>query len=249
MQVTTCAQCGATFEGRHKRAKYCSKPCVYKAERDRQAATGYQARYRSQPDIAAKRKAYGAPRAREYRQEAKVLATCTVCEGTWLADGKARTRPVKYCSRQCQAIDLHGGPRTPVPAKHPIRSTPVPETHPARQSTCARCKQSYVIQGMGQLYCSDLCAQRARVSRRDARKRGQWIEDVSPIAVYVRDEWACKLCGDPLDRGAVVPHPLAPTVDHVIPLARGGEHSMVNVQAAHFLCNSRKGDRLELAVS
>jgi 5-methylcytosine-specific restriction endonuclease McrA len=27
-----------------------------------------------------------------------------------------------------------------------------------------------------------------------------------------------------------------------VPLACGGEHSMVNVQTAHFICNSRKQD-------
>jgi 5-methylcytosine-specific restriction endonuclease McrA len=30
-------------------------------------------------------------------------------------------------------------------------------------------------------------------------------------------------------------------IDHVIPLARGGEHSYANAQAAHGPCNMRKG--------
>jgi 5-methylcytosine-specific restriction endonuclease McrA len=51
------------------------------------------------------------------------------------------------------------------------------------------------------------------------------------------------LCGEPLAMAEQVPHPLAPTIDHVIPLARGGWHAPDNVQAAHFLCNSRKSDR------
>jgi len=46
-------------------------------------------------------------------------------------------------------------------------------------------------------------------------------------------------------RGAVVPHPLAPTIDHVVPLAAGGLHEPANVQLAHFLCNARKSDRGE----
>jgi 5-methylcytosine-specific restriction endonuclease McrA len=37
--------------------------------------------------------------------------------------------------------------------------------------------------------------------------------------------------------------PTAPTVDHIIPLARGGSHTWDNVQLAHHLCNSLKGDR------
>jgi 5-methylcytosine-specific restriction endonuclease McrA len=36
---------------------------------------------------------------------------------------------------------------------------------------------------------------------------------------------------------------MAPTIDHVLALAAGGTHEMANVQAAHFICNSLKGDR------
>ncbi|WP_410666040.1 HNH endonuclease [Amycolatopsis sp. lyj-84] len=53
----------------------------------------------------------------------------------------------------------------------------------------------------------------------------------------------CQLCGKKVRTDVVVPHPLAATIDHVIPLARGGRHEMSNVQTAHFLCNSLKGDR------
>ena len=35
-----------------------------------------------------------------------------------------------------------------------------------------------------------------------------------------------------------------PTIDHVIPLAKGGMHSWDNVRLAHHNCNSIKGDRL-----
>ncbi|NEA63940.1 HNH endonuclease [Streptomyces sp. SID12488] len=40
-----------------------------------------------------------------------------------------------------------------------------------------------------------------------------------------------------------VPSPMAPTLDHIVPLARGGSHEPANVQAAHFLCNNKKNDR------
>jgi 5-methylcytosine-specific restriction endonuclease McrA len=40
----------------------------------------------------------------------------------------------------------------------------------------------------------------------------------------------------------VVPHSLAPTIDHLIPLARGGGDTPANVATAHFICNSIKSD-------
>jgi 5-methylcytosine-specific restriction endonuclease McrA len=42
---------------------------------------------------------------------------------------------------------------------------------------------------------------------------------------------------------------MSASVDHIIPLVLGGEHSMANVQAAHLVCNLRKGDRLNSAAA
>jgi 5-methylcytosine-specific restriction endonuclease McrA len=94
-----------------------------------------------------------------------------------------------------------------------------------------------------QKYCSQRCSRRAHASRRDARKRGQFVADVSPEQIYQRDQWRCQLCGTKLNRKATVPHPHAPTIDHIIPLATGGTHEPANVQAAHFICNVLKADR------
>jgi 5-methylcytosine-specific restriction endonuclease McrA len=41
----------------------------------------------------------------------------------------------------------------------------------------------------------------------------------------------------------LVPHPKAPTIDHIVPLAAGGDDIKANVQLAHFLCNSVKSNQ------
>jgi 5-methylcytosine-specific restriction endonuclease McrA len=41
------------------------------------------------------------------------------------------------------------------------------------------------------------------------------------------------------------PHHLM-TIDHVLPLSRGGDDTPANVRLAHRLCNVRKGPRLHL---
>lgn len=79
--------------------------------------------------------------------------------------------------------------------------------------------------------------------RRRARKRSAVSEAYRARDIYERDGWRCHLCAKPLKRDATVPHPRAPTIDHVVPLARGGSDTMDNVKAAHFLCNSKKGAR------
>jgi 5-methylcytosine-specific restriction endonuclease McrA len=80
--------------------------------------------------------------------------------------------------------------------------------------------------------------------RRRARARAAFVETVRRAEIFARDEYRCLLCGGALAMAECVPHPLAPTIDHVLPLARGGAHAPWNVQAAHFLCNSRKRDNV-----
>jgi 5-methylcytosine-specific restriction endonuclease McrA len=58
--------------------------------------------------------------------------------------------------------------------------------------------------------------------------------------VYERDAYVCRICHKAVKRDALVPHPKAPTLDHIVPLADGGLHCYANVQLAHFMCNSRK---------
>jgi len=59
-----------------------------------------------------------------------------------------------------------------------------------------------------------------------------------------RDNGICYCCGLPVDTMAKVPEPLAPTIDHFIPLSKQGKHRWDNVVLAHFDCNVQKADVL-----
>ena len=55
----------------------------------------------------------------------------------------------------------------------------------------------------------------------------------------------CAICGKPVDKKLKAPHPLAPTIDHIIPVAKGGHPSDIdNLQLAHATCNRQKSDKL-----
>lgn len=62
--------------------------------------------------------------------------------------------------------------------------------------------------------------------------------------VFARDGWICQICGVPVDESLVYPSPMSKSLDHVIPLSRGGAHIEGNVQLAHLSCNLRKGARV-----
>lgn len=55
----------------------------------------------------------------------------------------------------------------------------------------------------------------------------------------------CGICGKPVDKNIKYPLPLSATVDHIIPIAKGGHPSdLANLQLAHFCCNRQKSDKL-----
>ncbi|MCC9712063.1 HNH endonuclease [Streptomyces sp. MNU76] len=83
---------------------------------------------------------------------------------------------------------------------------------------------------------------------RRARKREAYVEDVDPRYIFERDGWRCQICGKKVRRDVDPRHRLAPSVDHVIPLAAGGVHSNANAQCAHYGCNSSKQDALDAFV-
>ena len=70
-----------------------------------------------------------------------------------------------------------------------------------------------------------------------ARKLSNFVERVERTKVYERDNGICGICEQFIELADF-------SVDHVIPLVLGGHHSYVNVQAAHLLCNSKKGSKI-----
>lgn len=77
---------------------------------------------------------------------------------------------------------------------------------------------------------------------RQAGHRGAYEKARQKI---LKTETICGICGKPVDFSYTYPHPLSPTVDHIIPVSKGGHPSDIqNLQLAHRCCNREKSDRL-----
>lgn len=81
-------------------------------------------------------------------------------------------------------------------------------------------------------------------NRTRARKAGVEVGSVMASHVLDRDGWICQICKEPIDASDVYPHPRSPSLDHVVPISRGGGHTPDNCQAAHLGCNSRKKNKI-----
>ena len=90
-------------------------------------------------------------------------------------------------------------------------------------------------------YCSHACKVKIQKHRLRAMRAGSSFEDIDVGAVYERDEWCCQLCNVPVDSSLRYPDQWCATLDHEVPLSRGGSHTYSNVQLAHAICNITKG--------
>lgn len=212
----TCAHCGAGFVTSVKNKIYCSRKCNHAAWVLRNADKH---------------------KANREEEKAKAHKFSRVTFNSCVACGAAFTsmRKKKYCSAACK-------PKSPWASVAPV------------VKTCARCGSKYAPAKTGgrvSEYCSGECralaekaSRRAAKSKRRAVIRGATVERVDPFVVFERDRWKCGLCGcdTPIGkRGSYDDN--APELDHIIPLAKGGDHSYRNTQCACRRCNGLKSDK------
>jgi 5-methylcytosine-specific restriction endonuclease McrA len=78
-------------------------------------------------------------------------------------------------------------------------------------------------------------AKRAEIeNRRRTRKRQGVVEKIDPFAIYERDGGRCHICGKHVPQRKM-------SLDHLVPVSKGGAHVALNVRIAHRECNSRRG--------
>ena len=83
--------------------------------------------------------------------------------------------------------------------------------------------------------------------RRRARMRTGVIETIRPEQIYKRDKYKCWICGckvvSTYGKDARLNKDAA-TLDHIIPLAKGGTHTKENIKTACRQCNALKADKI-----
>lgn len=213
-----CPQCARTFTPGRTTQTYCTKACSREASR----------RYATCPDCGKRLGCYRSER-------------CTPCA--------MRRRNGWQGGRELVHL---AGDIPPLPKKRKPRAPKARRNERVWYSgMCAHCGKGYA-----DIYwrstCSAECSeQHAKAVRNEAKLRRRalmrdaYISPVNRRQLFERDNWTCQICHEPVERDKVVPHPKAPTIDHVIPLARGGTHEMANAQCADFLCNATKSDRTD----
>ena len=77
--------------------------------------------------------------------------------------------------------------------------------------------------------------------RRRARLAGGEVEKFANVEIFERDGWKCGICRRAISPGLAYPDPMSVSLDHIVPISRGGGHTRANTRASHLSCNVRRG--------
>ena len=156
--------------------------------------------------------------------------TCEIC-------GKTFTHVLpnkKFCSKTCMNRKHDG--------KGPYKKAP---------KTCVVCGKVFMGVRRNAKTCSEKCRwDFARIDRNRRYKHlkeiGEFDESATLPNVFNRFKGICQSCGDQLTFDEDWLSGKYPSIDHVIPLSKGGTHTWDNIQLLCRSCNCKKSNKMEI---
>lgn len=226
----TCEHCGKEFEHTNRKTvKFCSEKCL--------------AEYNKQELFI---------REQERLRLRTIYNKCSYCGATF-ATTKSN---VKYCSDDCRI--LHG--KTLAKERYVITSAERLKNNPINKinKRCKECGKHFSTTYSNKIFCSNKCKRKNNYRINEINRRNKIIENgsvdwsISVERLYRRDKGTCYLCNGQCDMNdyyvndndIVICGNDYPSIDHVIPISKGGTHSWDNVRLAHRHCNAIKRDAL-----
>lgn len=168
---------------------------------------------------------------KELRQR---TTSCPHCQKSFTAPSNQ-----KYCSSECRL------------AAYKL-------TNPHKQNTepkviiCGWCEGEVIVPPnfTSNRKYHDRCkveAKRARYRIKTVKRQSRTVKPSRLSADEVVRTYGskCSICSEEIDMSLARTSRLGLTVDHVIPLSKGGQDTIDNMRPAHWICNVRKGNKTD----
>ena len=118
---------------------------------------------------------------------------------------------------------------------------------------CERCDKSVVSEvrvtrGAYGRFCRPCALVRRRERYRVKTAKRQGVAKPARLSADVlieRDGNLCRLCDTEIDLTLARNSRWGATIDHIVPLSLGGSDEIENMQLAHWICNIKKGNRVD----
>jgi len=218
--IKVCKQCGKEFKADENKRLYCSRECQW-ASLKKQRPT----------------------------------AICGYCGKEFTI--KRVDVPGKFCSHQCQIDSLHDERLQRLEVKRIQREKKERERaekkrieaeriKAERTKRCEICGKIFFGDAKTAKYCSVPCRKRAdnRIKENRLKKCDIIDHSISLIGVYHRYGGVCQGCGQLLTFDHNPNDDMYPSIDHIIPISKGGNHTWDNVQLMCRRCNYIKCDNI-----
>lgn len=227
-----CKHCGEEFYRDHlERYDYCSKECSLYHR-------------------------FGTPEEREKSKQVKKATKLIKKVCLWCDQEFETNMPQKMCcSKNCS-----------YEYQNKIKREQWANEYLPREFYCMECGEKVITQvGItNSVFCSERCSERNNKRKQNKKNRHSYnqvykkrrkkqiqenfVEPVYYDHIYKRDGGVCQICGlmvhDHIDKN----NTWGGTIDHIIPLSKGGKHHPDNCQLAHRICNSLKSDSMDKKV-
>jgi 5-methylcytosine-specific restriction endonuclease McrA len=156
----------------------------------------------------------------------------------------------KFCSYECKYAD--GLDRAAQRYAQFREANPLPEVY---HFTCDLCSvefsKSYQVKGIAVqrgVYCESCrpIAQTMRYRLKTVKRQSQTTQAnrIAHEQLAERDGLSCYLCNEVIDMTLPKTSKYGATIDHVVPLSRGGLDELDNLKLAHWTCNLAKSNKL-----
>ena len=261
---TQCMQCGAVFKrtGRRYRKIFCSADCrtehlrstYHPTMRCEQCGKSFERRTRRRDT----NRFCSQTCANKFRFPQKKpmvwVHKCMYCNKDIVFYKKPKSLKNRYCSNECAIAAKTQRNARIQESKERRRFKEELLVAAMRQikrpSTCLECGSDKMWgRRKNSKYCSKRCWTKAGKRKRSHQMRLNRHNKTGESRIvpfdYVYRMWGgtCSICGIDIDLyyRHQHTHALAPTLDHVIPIAKGGSNSIDNLRPAHRVCNGLKG--------
>lgn len=188
--------------------------------------------------------------AQSMRKE-RASGVCMYCGKYFTA--KRYTAVGKYCSHQCQINDLHQQKLDKLKQEQLVKEKRKQEKEQqklqaerlnqlAHYKECAECGTVFYAQHLAVKYCSDSCRKKHFNRYHDHRLDKCAVKDpsITLAKLYVKYNGVCQICGQKLPLDCDLNDDRHPSIDHIIPVSKGGNHTWDNVQLLCRKCNCKK---------
>lgn len=140
----------------------------------------------------------------------------------------------KYCSKKCQRRHANGYVGVFQP----------------KLCACPVCNTIFVSSRINSQCCSDECRkQLARITRKGRYKHlqheGKFDPSVTLVNVFNKFNGKCAICDKQMKMEGDWRSDDYPSMDHIIPLSKGGTHEWKNIQLLCRKCNCEKHDKID----